>query len=95
MMKTSDTSAPVERRFIKPGPGWHHIGGPVYEHDNGARVHVAGLVKLPNGEFLSDSKWPECQGAARMIRACGGNRKRGLMAWAMDYLIRNQAGEKQ
>ena len=82
-MKENCFRAPVERRVIRPGAGWRHIAGPVYEHSNGTRVHVGGLVKLPNGSFLSDSKWPECIDAHRMIRANGGNRRRGLMAWAM------------
>jgi hypothetical protein len=69
----------------RTGPGWRHIAGPVYEHRNGTRVHVGGFVKLPNGDFLSDSKWPESKDAARMIRINGGNLRRGLMAWAMTY----------
>jgi hypothetical protein len=40
------------------------------------------LVKLPDGRFLSAIKYPECLAAERMIRINGGNRRRGLMAWA-------------
>jgi hypothetical protein len=75
----------VERRVMRPGPGWRHIAGPVYEHSNGTRVHMLGFVKLPDGQFLNENKWPECNAAARMIRVNGGNRRRGLMAWAMTY----------
>lgn len=85
MNKEPNGRAPVERRVIRPGSGWRHIAGPVYEHSNGTRVHIGGFVRLPNGDFLNDSKWPECQDAARMIRINGGNRRRGLMAWAMTY----------
>ena len=78
-------SGQVKPLVIRPGPGWRHIAGHVYAHSNGTQIHVGGFVQLPSGEFLSDRKWPECQDAARMIRANGGNRKRGLMAWAMTY----------
>lgn len=85
MNKEPNGRAPVERRVIRPGRGWRHIAGPVYEHTNGTRVHMLGFVKLQNGEFFSENKWPECIAAARMIRINSGNRKRGLMAWAMTY----------
>lgn len=77
---------PVERRvIIRPGHGWRHIAGPVYEHNNGTRVHIMGFVLLPSGDFLNvnDSKWPESFSAARMIQINGGNRRRGLMAWIL------------
>lgn len=60
----------VRATVIRPGSGWRHI---------------AGFVRLPNGEFLSASTWPESQNAARMILINGGNTRRGLMAWAMTY----------
>lgn len=75
----------VERRVIRPGPGWRHLGGAVYEHNGGIRVHMLGFVKLKNGKSLSASQWPESQDVARMIQINGGNRRRGLMAWAMTY----------
>lgn len=75
----------VKRRVIRPGPGWVHLGGAVYEHSSGIRMHMLGALRLPNGEFLSASKWPECIDAAQMIRINGGNRRRGLMAWAMTH----------
>lgn len=77
--------APVDRRVIRPGDGWKHLAGPVYEHRNGTRIHMLGLVKLLNGEFINENKYPESVAAARMIRINGGNRRRGLMAWAMTY----------
>lgn len=80
-------AGPVKRRVMRPGKGWRHIGGPVYEHSNGTRVHVIGVVKLPDGRYLHANKWPECIDAARMISINGGNRRRGLMAWAMTYNV--------
>jgi hypothetical protein len=85
MSKESNGRDPVERQYICPGPGWRHLAGAVYEHNNGTRMHMLGLVRLPSGEFLNASKWPDCHDAARMIRINGGNRRRGLMAWAMAY----------
>jgi hypothetical protein len=70
---------------MRPGAGWTHNGGSVWEHINGARVHLLGLVRLPNGDFLSANKWPDSREAARMIRINGENRKRGLMAWALSH----------
>jgi hypothetical protein len=72
----------MNRQQLKPGNGWRHLAGPVWEHTNGSRVHVMGLVKLPDGSFLSANVYPQCNEAARLIRINGGNRKRGLMAWA-------------
>jgi hypothetical protein len=70
----------------RPGNDWKHLSGPVYEHISGTRMHMMGFVKLPTGEYFSDSQWPNLLGAARMIRINGGNRKRGLMAWAINLL---------
>ena len=75
----------MSRSQIRPGGGWKHVAGPVWEHTGGARVHIAGLVKLPDGRYLHANKWPECRDAERLIRANGGNRKRGLMAWAIAH----------
>lgn len=82
-MKQTCFRAPVERRVMRPGNGWKHLGGGVYEHSNGIRMHMLGYIKLPNGDFLSSSTWPDSNVAARMIMINGGNRRRGLMAWAM------------
>ena len=77
--------APVERGVMRPGPGWRHLGGSVYEHSSGIRVHMLGLLKLQNGAKLNANQWPDSEDAARMIRINGGNRRRGLMAWAMTH----------
>ena len=71
-----------QRVEMRPCSGWKHLAGAVFEHESGVRVHIAGLVKLPDGRYLHANKWPECREAEYMIRANGGNRKRGLMAWA-------------
>lgn len=85
MRKEPNGRAQIERRFIRPGAGWKHLAGSVWEHANGARVHTGGLVKFPNGTFLVSNKWPDCIEADRMVRINGGNIRRGLMAWAMSH----------
>ena len=61
----------------KPGPGWKHLAGAVYENATGTRIHLHGLCRLPDGTFFNDA-----MEFMRYIRIAGGNRKRGLMAWA-------------
>ena len=75
----------LERRVVRPGCGWKHIAGAVYEHANGTRVHLLGMIRLPSGEWLSANKWPESLEANKFVRMNGGNRKRGLMAWALTH----------
>lgn len=69
---------------IKPGPGWKLLGSAVFEHPNGTRVHLGGLIRLPDLSFVSLNKWPEGNEGWTHIAICGGNRKRGLMAWAVN-----------
>ena len=70
----------------KPGHGWHHLSGPVWEHVGGARIHLIGLIRLPDMSFITLNKYPECMDGYKMININGGNRKRGLMSW-VKYLI--------
>lgn len=73
----------MTRDECKPGPGWtapYQVA--VYEHDSGARLHVMGYLRLPDGSEVSAFNWPESSTLARFIRINGGNRKRGAMAWA-------------
>ena len=69
------------RRYA-PGPGWRYVSGPVYERADGVRVHMLGVVWLPGEPLISGNHWPEYKEMCRMIAINGGNRKRGLMAWA-------------
>jgi hypothetical protein len=63
----------------RPGPGWRHLAGSVYEHKSGVRIHLLGTVRLPGGIYRAADAYPDYR---RTIRINGGNRKRGLMAWA-------------
>ena len=66
----------------KPGSGWSHIAGPVWENTDGCRIHLLGLIRLPDMTYMSANKISEGNEARRFIRINGGNRRRGLMAWA-------------
>ena len=78
---------------LKPGRGWVNVGGAVWDHPSGIRLHVAGLLGLPSGEFLCANHWPESQAADRCVRIAGGSRKRGLMIWAL-WQLRDDAAAK-
>lgn len=73
----------------RPGPGWRHIGGAVYEHSSGMRVHMLGVVLLPDRTTISANTWPNHRDAERMIKINGGNRRRGLMAWGASLNMEN------
>lgn len=60
----------------KPGPGWKKLSLAVYEN-SGYRIHVAGLLRFPNGE--THNIYME---SINTVKINGGNRKRGLMAFA-------------
>jgi hypothetical protein len=70
--------------------GWKHLGGSVYEHRDGTRVHLLGLCRLPSGTHVMNS-WPESQSWDRFVRINGGNTRRGAMAWARDVASRQPA----
>lgn len=73
---------------MKPGPGWKHVGGAVYDHSSGIRAHVGGYCRLPSGEFISGNTIDQLYALNRFIRINGGNRKRGVMAWAKTIVTR-------
>jgi hypothetical protein len=71
---------------MRPGPGWKYLGSAVWEHTSGTRIAVGGMVRLPNMEFVSGNKWPNYADMGRCIKVNGGNRKRGIMTWALNLL---------
>ena len=75
-----------ERLVIRPGHGWKHAGGSVYDHNSGLRLHLLGLCRLPSGELMEDRDSAQYRLLSRLIRINGGNRKRGMMAWAMNLI---------
>ena len=73
----------------KPGPGWRYLGSGTWECGS-VRVHMYGLTITPDTAIHWADTWPESEDARRFIRIAGGNRKRGLMLWAM-WLHENAA----
>ena len=67
---------------IRPGNGWVQLSPSVFEYTDGTRIHLLGLVKLINGTSLHTHQFPDSVEAYSLILANGGNRKRGMMAWA-------------
>ena len=77
---------------IRPGTGWRHVNGSVYDHQSGLRLHLLGVLRLSSGSIINGDMWPESRRVGWFVRANGGNRKRGLMAWARSYIaIDNQS----
>ena len=74
----------VERLVMRPGAGLKHLAGPVWEHVSGARIHMMGMIRLPDKTRLFLTNWRESELGRKLIRINGGNKKRGLMAWAVN-----------
>jgi len=74
----------MTRDTIKPGPGWRHMGGAVYEHTTGVRIHGGGLMAvMPDGRTVVGAALSMSRTVWTYIEANGHNRRRGLMAWAL------------
>jgi len=80
----------VMRQRYKPGKGWKYLASGVWEHVSGLRISVSGRIcRLPDktifpgrGSWWWDSYFEQ----SKFIRVAGGNKKRGLMAWARNLL---------
>lgn len=55
---------------------------------------MLGLAKLPDGKLIDDHSAFEYQRVAKAVRINGGNRKRGLMAWAAS-LVEHQISSQR
>lgn len=83
---------------MRCGYGWKRCDGPpgelspVFDHPSGLRIHLAGLARLPDGEYVNGMVWPETVELDRHIRIHGGNRRRGTMAWALEKLAGHRGG---
>lgn len=61
---------------------WDHM-------PSGLRVHVGGaLCRLPLTNCIYGMLWPETNNVDQCIRIAGGNRRRGMMVWALNVLRR-------
>lgn len=75
------------RRFPRrPGNGWKHLNGSVWEHATGVRIHLLGLARLPDGKSIS-WPWSDEYDAKRQQ---GYNTKRALMVWALTLIAPNK-----
>lgn len=84
-----NVEAAFEKRVMKkyrPGPGWRRLSGPVYEGPHGVRVHMTGVVRLADGRYVSGNQLDHAFDMHRMISINGGNRRRGIMAWARQLM---------
>lgn len=76
----------VVRRFPRrPGNGWKHLNGSVWEHATGLRIHLLGLARMPDGHSIS---WP-WHDEYDAKRQQGYNTKRALMVWALTLIAPN------
>lgn len=82
------TVRPLDFMVRRPGPGWKYLAGGVYEHVSGVRISLLGGARLrgPKYRYVSANDWPESIESMRLIKINGGNRKRGLMAWARKFI---------
>ena len=65
----------------RPGRGWKHINGAVWDHTSGIRIYVGNMCRLPCGRHIMGAKR-----LRRAVREQGGNLRRGTMVWALDRL---------
>ena len=77
----------IDPLVLRPGEGWKSLGSSVWEHPSGIRIHVGGgLIRTSEGKrfwlnsIIGRMGW-------QLIKINGGNKKRGLMAWAMNTII--------
>lgn len=72
------------KNVIHPGAGWKHLAGAVWEHKNGIRIHTSGLILRDMDGKIHDRKRMQMDLLHQLIKINGGNRKRGLMAFALN-----------
>lgn len=75
-------SARLRSSDIKPGSGWQCMSNPVYEHVSGVRVHVSGRLLWRKETGVIKLSEYEGEVLDLFIGANGGNKKRGIMAFA-------------
>jgi len=70
-----------------PGNGWKRIAGAVYERNDGLRLHMLGCCRLPSSKSVVGYDAENYYLQNKLIAINGGNRKRGLMAWAATLAV--------
>jgi hypothetical protein len=79
-IENGGSSTTVYAIVRRPGRGWRFVGCSTWQHDSGVRVHCLGMALMPDGTVWREQNTPI---AKRYIGMAGGNRKRGLMMWAL------------
>jgi len=69
-------------KAYKPGKGWKALSPAVYELNGRARIHLLGMCRLSDGTWVKALVNIDGIKLHRLIKINGGNRKRGMMAWA-------------
>lgn len=83
----TQSAVPVQALVMRPGPGWRYLASGVWEHTSKARIHIGGgMIRLPDKTHLTLCHWTDGELGRRLVKINGGNRKRGLMAWAMNLV---------
>ena len=82
----------LEPLVLRPGSGWKHLGSSVYEHTTGVRISLSGMIRTPCGKHYWLNSVVGGMGW-ELIKINGGNRKRGLMAWALNCIPQNVRDE--
>jgi len=82
----------MDNLTLRPGPGWKHLKGPVWEYKNGIRIHTAGLVlRDQTGKTAPVDEFGHRRFLYHLIKVNGGNKKRGLMAFALNMCCQADA----
>lgn len=69
-------------RQYKPGPGWRWLAGSVWEHVDGTRLHLMGLV-LVRGKPVYATSYPNSLRLNALERITGSTR-RAMFVFAND-----------
>ena len=82
----TEAGSAVKRLVMWPGRGWRQLKGPVWEHENGTRIHTGGLIlRDPSGVIAPIKEWEHRKLLWKLTKINGGNKKRGLMAFALNF----------
>ena len=69
--------------IMDPLNGWKQLAGPIWENENGVRIHVFGrLIRFPDGEIKNLYQIPGAYDLWWIMMRAGRNPKRAMMAVA-------------
>jgi len=67
----------------KPGPGWFYVSKTVFNYQNRIILHVLGIAKIDG--VICELYKADRRGVEHAIKAAGGNKRRGLMAYVRTH----------